>query len=146
MTAQCCALVGGEEAEAPTYVAIPPLGRVACALGEGYDAAILIDAVPMGRAPGTVCIIEPAPESLAAHPADAHPLSPVAVLRLAREMGTLPESLLIVGCEPARLGSGACPDSMCMDLSPQVSAAVERAAVVVAELAEQLACGSSIAA
>ena len=72
---------------------------LAFALGEGYDAAIFVDAVPRGEQPGTVFLIEP---ELAAGPVqlDAHGMDPVKVLSLARELGGAPERVLVVGCEP----------------------------------------------
>ena len=55
------------------------------ALGEGYDVALFVDAVPRGDAPGTLFLIEPelgateGPVML-----DAHGMDPVKVLALAR--------------------------------------------------------------
>ena len=71
------------------------------ALGEGYDAAVFVDAVPRGEQPGRVFLIEPeldaadGPVTL-----DAHGMDPVKVLALARQLGPVPERILVVGCEP----------------------------------------------
>ncbi|MGW1028589.1 hydrogenase maturation protease [Streptomyces sp. NPDC002577] len=72
---------------------------LAYALGDGYDAAVLVDAAPRGQAPGTLYVIEP--EEPAGEPApEAHGMDPVRVLALARHLnGNLPRTL-IVGCEP----------------------------------------------
>jgi len=96
------------------------------ALGEGYDAAIFIDAVPRGEAPGTVFLIEPELE-LDGHVAlDAHGMDPVKVLALARELGDAPERVLLVGCEPAVRMSGD-EDEIVGELSEPVRAAVDEA-------------------
>jgi hypothetical protein len=49
---------------------------------EGYDAALVVDAVPRGERPGTVSVIEPVVEDLDAAP-EAHAMDPVKVLALA---------------------------------------------------------------
>lgn len=71
---------------------------LAYALGD-YDAAILCDAVPRGEAPGTLYVIEPdvGDERVGL---DAHGMDPVKVLALARELGGVPDRILVVGCEP----------------------------------------------
>src|SRR4051812_2799393 len=66
----------------------------------GYDVAILVDAVPRDGAPGTLYVIEPAPDAGEVG-FDAHGMDPVTVLALARTLGgPLPRGL-VVGCEPA---------------------------------------------
>jgi hydrogenase maturation protease len=116
---------------------------LAYALGDGYHAAILVDAVPRGRPPGTVCVIEPdQPDEDAA--LDSHQMNPLAVLNLARTLGPLPRHLIIVGCEPDPDTVG--DDSMSMDLSGPVAEAVGRAADMVVHLARGFVAGSSMAA
>ena len=110
------------------------------ALGEGYDAAVFVDAVPRGEQPGTLFVIEPEPE-LGDEPValDAHGMDPVKVLTLARQLGAAPERILVVGCEPAVRMSGD-EEDLVGELSPPVSAAVDQAVElvesVVAELVE----------
>jgi len=76
---------------------------LACALTDGYDAAILVDAVARGEPPGTVFAIQPDPpsgdESEMAS-LDPHSLHPLRVLQAARSFGELPQELYLVGCEP----------------------------------------------
>jgi hydrogenase maturation protease len=75
---------------------------LACALLDGYDAAILVDALQRGRSPGTLCVIEPALDDSAGAdvPMSAHGLHPAQVLRLVRTMGgPPPRCLRLVGCE-----------------------------------------------
>jgi hydrogenase maturation protease len=112
---------------------------LACALVDGYDVAILVDACPRGALPGTVHLLEPDLASedtdLAGPPtAGPHGLDPVNVIRLARSLGSLPRRVLIVGCEPASLGG----DDGQMGLSPQVDAGVREAAVLVTRLVTEL--------
>jgi hydrogenase maturation protease len=71
------------------------------ALGEGYDAAVFVDAVPRGEPPGTLSVIEPELSEEGETMLDAHGMDPVKVLSLARQVGSVPERILVVGCEPA---------------------------------------------
>jgi hydrogenase maturation protease len=106
---------------------------LAYALVAGHEYAILIDACPRQQPPGTVFVIEP---DVDAEPPmlDPHSMDPLQVLRLARTLGELPGTVTIVGCQPKTLG----PDEGQMGLSPEVAAAVDRAAVVIEMLIEKL--------
>ncbi len=84
--------------------------HLAYELLEGYDALVLIDAVPMGEAPGTLAVIEP--EVAADLPAgadtpvpavDAHTMSPDVVLATLSRLGGSVERVRILGCQPADL-------------------------------------------
>jgi hydrogenase maturation protease len=100
---------------------------LAYALLDDYDAAILVDTAQRGGPPGTLYVIEPEPEpdtAAAAPSIDAHSLDPAKVLRLARSLGSLPNRVFVVGCEPATFGSDLDP---VMGLSAPVSAAVAQA-------------------
>lgn len=111
--------------------------NLAYALGGGYHAAIIVDALPRGTAPGTLCVMEP--EHPVGEPAflDSHQMNPLAVLKLAKSLGPLPPHLLVVGCEPETL-SVAGDDAGSMALSATVAAAVGPAADLVLELAARL--------
>src|SRR5262245_19086789 len=96
------------------------------ALLDGCAAAILVDATPRGEAPGTLYVIEPGPEEL--DPAggpdpliETHGMDPLKVLCLASAMGSCTRRVLVVGCEPAVLGTD---DDPVMALSAPVEAAV----------------------
>jgi hydrogenase maturation protease len=105
------------------------------ALMERYDAAILVDATPRGRAPGTVYVL--VPEFAPAEPAsllDAHAMDPVRVLSLAASLGGELGELRIVGCEPERIGT---PDEPSFELTPAVSSAVPIAVELVERLVEE---------
>jgi hydrogenase maturation protease len=114
---------------------------LAYALGRGYHAAILVDAVSRGRSPGTLHVIEPDESEGAAIP-DSHHMDPLVVLGLARRLGQVPAHVLIVGCEPTAIGGDWEPASV-MTLSAPAAAAVERAADLATELAVKLAAGQS---
>jgi hydrogenase maturation protease len=103
------------------------------ALGEDYDAAVFVDAVPRGGAAGTVYVIEPEIEPDAVS-LDTHGMDPVKVLGLARELGPVPERLLVVGCEPLTRLSGDTAEELVGELSAPVAAAVDEAASLVESL------------
>ncbi len=95
-------------------------------LMDGYDALIVADAVERGGAPGTIYVIEPDitdpatldPSALHASLADAHYTEPSQVLVLAKALGVLPATVLIVGCQPAGY------DELGAELSDEVRGAV----------------------
>jgi hydrogenase maturation protease len=114
---------------------------LAFSLMGSYDAAILVDAIPQGREPGSVCLLEPDVEDLeTGQLMNGHGMSPIEVFRLVKQFGgTLPRTYL-VGCEPDEIdpdGEGR------MGLSPSVSAAVDEAVDVVVGLAEELVTAGS---
>jgi hydrogenase maturation protease len=112
---------------------------------EGYDALVLMDAVPMGEPPGTLALIEPEPDHRPARrssshshgggvPAvDAHTMSPDIVLATLAHLGGSVERVIILGCQPGDLDEG-------MRLSPAVQeavpAAVDLCLEVVADIAQ----------
>jgi hydrogenase maturation protease len=106
------------------------------ALGEGYDAAVFVDAVPRGEPPGTLSVIEPALED-GEVTLDAHGMDPVKVLSLARQIGDVPERILIVGCEPGMRMTGH-EEEVVGELSEPVRAAVEEAVTLVVSVVEEL--------
>jgi len=138
---------GGETVQALLRGAIPAQVRVkdfgirsydlACALVDGYDAVVFVDATHRGQPPGTLCLLEldpPGPPGEKDAGVDGHSLDPVAVLRLAARLGTPASRLYLVGCEPAVLES----DDGEIGLSPPVRAAVPRAVEMIHSLLSQL--------
>jgi hydrogenase maturation protease len=108
------------------------------ALGEGYDAAVFVDAVPRGEAPGTLFVIEPELESPDEPVAlDAHGMDPVKVLALAAQLGSVPERVLVVGCEPAARMTGD-EEELVGELSPPVRAALDEAVALVESVLAEL--------
>ena len=121
--------------ELPPQVQVTDFGirgiDLAYALLGGWDAAILVDALPRGSDPGTLYVVDPEEASASQGP-DPHSMHPARVLAMAREMGALPGILRVVGCEPGPI------DEMEIGLSPPVEAAVEPACALVAKLAGEL--------
>jgi hydrogenase maturation protease len=130
------------ERELPPGVEVADFGirgmDLAYALGQPYDAVILVDAVPHAGSPGRLRVMEPDLDSDETSAFDSHHMDPLAVLRLACQLGGLPPQILLVGCESMEFGAGA---SMSLHLSAPVAAAVEPAADTVLELAHRLLAG-----
>jgi hydrogenase maturation protease len=112
---------------------------LAYALLEDYDAAVLIDVLQRGRAPGTLYVIEPVPSQaeLTSEPEmlDTHDLNPGRVLRFVQASGAALRTLRLVGCEPAFLPA---PEDPHMGLSEEVARAVMGAADLVQEVVAEL--------
>jgi hydrogenase maturation protease len=109
------------------------------ALGEDYDAVVLVDALPRGEPPGTLTVIEPEPDDDDV-PLDAHGMDPAKVLALARQLGDVPDRVLLVGCEPKVRMSGD-EEDVVGELSEPVRAAVDQAVRLVESLVEDLSVG-----
>jgi hydrogenase maturation protease len=110
---------------------------LACALLDGYEGAVLVDALRRGQPPGTLCVLEPDLAELEAEPAalEMHGLHPAKVLRLVLALGGRLGRVRILGCEPATFGSEEEP---ALGLSPAVQAAVAPAADLVEELVREM--------
>jgi hydrogenase maturation protease len=102
--------------------------HLAYELLNGYERAILIDAVPRGAAPGTLYVIEPSDETPSGAP-DAHRMDLQNVFAYLRVLGGEPPPVTIVGCEPASTEPG-------MGLSEAVTRSIDPAAAVVRRLVE----------
>jgi hydrogenase maturation protease len=108
------------------------------ALGEGYDAAVFIDAMPRGDAPGTLFLIEPTLEpSEGPMMLDAHGMDPVKVLQLAGQLGPVPDRILVIGCEPQAVMTGD-EEELVGDLSAPVRAALDEAVAMVESVLGEL--------
>jgi hydrogenase maturation protease len=125
--------------------------HLAYELLEGYDTLVLVDAVPLGQAPGTLAVIEPkndasasagtevgasgvneVPDPTAVPMVDAHTMGPDVVLATLARLGGSVGRIVIVGCQPAELREG-------MGLSPAVAAVVDDAADLCVEVLEAVA-------
>jgi hydrogenase maturation protease len=101
-----------------------------------FDAAVLLDATPRGRAPGTLYVIEPDVEALDVAP-EAHGMDPVKVLALARALGGVPPRTVVLGCEPlTRMDETS--EEIVAELTEPVRAALDAAERLVDELLEDL--------
>jgi hydrogenase maturation protease len=127
----------------PDYVRVVDYGirglDLAYALLDGYDVAILVDAVGQGEEPGTLYLLEPEPHDVDDPQAvlmDAHGMNPMRVLEIVRAMGGQPRRVLVVGCEPATLGDEF---DGSMGLSAPVEAAVDGAIAIIESLIAKVA-------
>jgi hydrogenase maturation protease len=111
---------------------------LAYALQDGWDAVVLLDAVPRGRAPGTLYVIEPEPgdDDPIGSP-DAHGMDPVRVLALARALGGPLPRVLVLGCEPQTRMTGD-EDEIVAALTEPVRAALDEAERMARSLLEEL--------
>jgi hydrogenase maturation protease len=109
---------------------------LAYALGEGWDAVVLLDAAPTGRPAGTLSLIEP--EIDAVEPAlDAHGMDPVKVLALAKALGGPLPRTLVVACAPALVLTGD-EEDVVAELSAPVRAALDAGVELVESLLREL--------
>jgi hydrogenase maturation protease len=97
---------------------------------DGYDALVIVDALPRGEAPGHITVLEVGPEDLGEGEFDAHGMAPVAVLASLGALGGQLPPTYVVGCEPANVEEG-------MGLTDAVDAAVERAIGTVLDLLDR---------
>lgn len=83
-------------------------------LADPVDMLIVVDAIEMGRRPGTVMVVEPVIEDVVSLPiaekhdklADMHYSTPDRALMLVKAMGALPPTVWVVGCEPLDTAAG----------------------------------------
>ncbi len=118
--------------------------ELAQTLCEDWDAAIVVDATPRGRQPGSVFVLEldlpragqteGKNSSLFAAGDFGQRLDPVAVLQLAASLGARIGRLFLIGGEPARTAV----DGFVPDLSPRARSAVPRAVAMIEALAARL--------
>jgi hydrogenase maturation protease len=131
----------------PAHVRVEDFGirglDLVYALTDGYDTAILIDAVPRGDGPpGTLYLLEPQLDAQDDSPPliEAHAMDPVKVLRTAAAMGGCPRQVFIIGCEPSN-PAGADEGEQPMQMAAPVAAAVDEAVKMVESLVEKLSGG-----
>jgi hydrogenase maturation protease len=126
--------------ELPAGVEVRDFGirglALAYELQEGWDAVVLVDAVPRGGQPGALYVIEPEIED-GQMAMDAHGMDPVKVLGLARSLGSLPPRILVVGCEPEVHMTGE-EEDIVMELSAAVRAATVEAVGLVRSVLDDL--------
>jgi hydrogenase maturation protease len=103
-------------------------------LGGRYDALVMIDAIPLGDAPGTLAVLDVSGYAgrgefaeWAGTAVDAHSMQPEAVLAALHNLGGAIERVYVVGCQPAALDEG-------IGLTAAVAAAIPAAVALVLEL------------
>ena len=77
----------------------------------GYDALVLVDVSRQGGEPGTLYVMEPDEDDIAAgiedgEMLDPHGMDPQTVLRFVSAVGGWPGKVVVIACEPGR-GRGA---------------------------------------
>jgi hydrogenase maturation protease len=124
----------------PPGVAVVDFGirglDLAYALQDDWEAVVLVDAAPRGGAPGTLHVIDGAPDAAAGADLATHGMDPVRVLALARRLGRVPARVLVVGCEPG--AAGETDDGVAAEPSPPVRAAIEEAVRLVEGLVHEI--------
>jgi hydrogenase maturation protease len=92
---------------------------------DGWDALVLVDAVPDRGSPGTLRVFEADHESLEGSAGlDAHAMDPATVFASLRALGGVAPRTVVVGCEVADVAEG-------MGLSAAVQAAIPDAVAAV---------------
>ena len=94
---------------------------------DGYDALVIVDALPGDGDPGDISVLEVGPDDLGQGDFDPHGMAPVAVLASLQQLGGRLPPTYVVGCRPADLDDG-------IGLSAPVEAAVPEAMAVVRAL------------
>jgi hydrogenase maturation protease len=137
-----------EARELPSGVTVADFGigglDLAYEVMRGYDGLVLIDISRQGGDPGTLYVMEPDEQDIAAgiedgELLDPHGMDPQTVLRFVRAVGGWPGKVVVIACEPAEV------EEMGIGLSAGVSAAVEHAAELVATTIEELRADAAAA-
>lgn len=128
--------------ELPDEVAVLDFGihgfDLACALLAGYEAAILVDALPRGNPAGTLYAIEPDLTGTidpTGAGIEAHGLTPERVISLARTLGGPLPAIYVIGCEPDELAGDV---EGLVGLSSAVEQSIEPALELVKSWCERL--------
>jgi hydrogenase maturation protease len=104
---------------------------------DGYDALVLVDALPGRGAPGTLHVFEADHERLScATGLDAHAMDPAAVFASLNALGGSPPYTVVIGCEVACVEDG-------IGLSAAVAAAVPDAVRAVEDVVTGLSARSA---
>lgn len=136
---------GGKVAEAlegrlPEQAAVFDFGiggiDLAYEVMRGYDALVLVDISRQGGEPGTLYVMDASPDDLApigeGEMISPHGMDPETVLRFVKAVGGWPGKVKIVACEPAAV------EEMGFEMTPEVTAAIERAVGLVQETVAEL--------
>jgi hydrogenase maturation protease len=100
---------------------------------DGYDALVLVDAIPGNGAPGTLRVFEADHETLSATVGlEAHSMDPAAVFATLTALGGTAPRTIVVGCQVENVDEG-------MGLSEPVAAAVPDAVAAIREVVADLA-------
>lgn len=106
--------------------------HLAYELIDGYDALVLIDAMPLGEPPGTLAVVEPeqlkvpTPDSVL----DAHTMNPAVVLGLLDMLDAKVGRIVVIGCQPLAFEG--------IGLTPPVQEAVDVAVDLLEEVLNEI--------
>ncbi|HLL09350.1 MAG TPA: hydrogenase maturation protease [Nocardioidaceae bacterium] len=98
---------------------------------DGFDALIIVDALPGSGEPGDLTVLEVGPDDLGEGVLDAHGMDPVAVLASLGALGGELPRTFVVGCQPFGVGDG-------IGLTPAVRQSVDAAVTLVTRLVGDL--------
>lgn len=87
---------------------------------DGYDALVIVDALPGEGRPGTVSVLRVGEDDLGTAEFDPHGMAPVAVLASLSDLGGALPPTYVVGCRPLDVGEH-------IGLSAEVEAAIPEA-------------------
>ena len=99
---------------------------------DGFEALVLVDALPNRGSPGTVHVFEADHDTLSAGIGlDAHAMDPAAVFASLAALGGAPPYTIVIGCEVQNIDE-------CMGLSDAVAAAVPDAVKSIEDVVARL--------
>jgi hydrogenase maturation protease len=105
---------------------------------DGWQALVLVDALPNRGAPGSLHVFEANHELLtSASRLDAHAMDPAAVFASLNALGGSPPHTVVIGCEVDNVDEG-------IGLSPSVAAAVPQAVRAVEAVVTDLLARSTV--
>jgi hydrogenase maturation protease len=87
---------------------------------DGYDALVIVDALPGDGLPGSISVLQVGEEDLGDGDFDPHGMAPVAVLASLSDLGGRLPPTYVVGCRPLDVSEG-------IGLSAAVEAAIPEA-------------------
>jgi hydrogenase maturation protease len=123
-----------EQGDLPADVKVVDYGirgiHLAYDLLDGYEALLLVDAMPGDGAAGEITVLQVGQDDLGAGELDPHGMAPVAVLASVHQLGGSLPTTYVLGCRPANVEEG-------IGLSEAVSAAVPKALGVLRTLLDQ---------
>lgn len=109
--------------------------HLAYELLDGWDALVLVDAIPNRGSPGTVHVFEADHESQDSPVGlDAHGMDPATVFASLRALGGAPPRTIVVGCEVADVGDGIGLSEAVHAAVPEAVTAVESAVAMLREV------------
>jgi hydrogenase maturation protease len=108
---------------------------LAYALLEPWRAVIIVDAVALGGAPGSIYLLEPDADQKDHAEFNPHGMCPAEVLAMAGALGSITAPVYIVGCEPQDFGPEL---EGRIGLSAAVDAALPEAVAMISRLVDKL--------